>query len=340
MKKIFFSLLAVAAIASCAKTEPVYVEDNSEIKLAPVTSMLTKAQVNQAIDGTEYPAAERFTVVGYWADEPAGSNFTTPGTDTPYLDNVEFAKNGEFWAGFDGTSHFPYYWPKNGSLRFAAYSPSVVDGGEFAHDLATDTWTATGYVQSNDTKKTIDFMVAKTPLSYTAQTAAENVSVVFEHALSWIEFKVKAQDEVAAAAVIQFRKRFPKAEIHVKVADEDAMVMMDAMLIQQVILNILQNAQLHAQSEKPLELYIEETADDVIFRIRDYGVGIDENRLKTIFDGGGYRSEKSNTDGYKGMGIGLSICKTIVLAHDGKITAKNHPEGAEFIFSLPKETRD
>ena len=200
MKKIFFSLLAVAAIASCAKTEPVYVEDNSEIKLAPVTSMLTKAQVNQAIDGTEYPAAERFTVVGYWANEPAGSNFTTPGTDTPYLDNVEFAKNGEFWAGFDGTSHFPYYWPKNGSLRFAAYSPSVVDGGKFAHDLATDTWTVTGYVQSNDTKKTIDFMVAKTPLSYTAQTAAENVSVVFEHALSWIEFKVKAQDEVAAAA--------------------------------------------------------------------------------------------------------------------------------------------
>ena len=200
MKKIFFSLLAVAAIASCAKTEPVYVEDNSEIKLAPVTSMLTKAQVNQAIDGTEYPAAERFTVVGYWADEPAGSNFTTPGTDTPYLDNVEFAKNGEFWAGFDDGSHFPYYWPKNGSLRFAAYSPSEVDGGEFAHDLATDTWTAKGYVQSNDTDETIDFMVAKTPLSYTAQTAAENVSVVFEHALSWIEFKVKAQDEVAAAA--------------------------------------------------------------------------------------------------------------------------------------------
>jgi two-component system sensor histidine kinase KdpD len=152
--------------------------------------------------------------------------------------------------------------------------------------------------------------------------------------------ELEVVDEVAASAVIQFRKRFPKAEIHVKVADEDAMVMMDAMLIQQVILNILQNAQLHAQSEKPLELYIEETADDVIFRIRDYGVGIDENRLKTIFDGGGYRSEKSNTDGYKGMGIGLSICKTIVLAHDGKITAKNHPEGAEFIFSLPKETRD
>lgn len=152
--------------------------------------------------------------------------------------------------------------------------------------------------------------------------------------------ELEVVDEVAAAAVIQFRKRFPKAEIHVKVSDEDAMVMMDAMLIQQVILNILQNAQLHAHSEKPLELYIEETEADVVFRIKDFGVGIDESRLETIFDGGGYRDEKVNADGYKGMGIGLSICKTIVLAHDGQITAKNHPEGAEFVFSLPKEMRE
>ena len=45
-------------------------------------------------------------------------------------------------------------------------------------------------------------------------------------------------------------------------------------------------------------------------------------------------------DGYKGMGIGLSICKTIITAHDGTITAKNHAEGVEFCFSLPKEKED
>ena len=200
MKKVFYSLLAVAAIASCAKTEPVYMDNDSEIYFAPVTSMVTKAQVFQAVDGTEYPAAERFTVIGYWADEPAGSAFETPGTETPYLDNVEFAKYSQYWAGYADGAHFPYYWPKNGSLRFACYSPSNIEGVE--HELATDTWTATGYVQSNDTDETIDFMVAKTPLSYTAQTAAENVSVVFEHALSWISFNVKAQDEAAAEAFV------------------------------------------------------------------------------------------------------------------------------------------
>ena len=56
--------------------------------------------------------------------------------------------------------------------------------------------------------------------------------------------ELESVDEVVSAAVIQFKKRFTKAEVKVKVADEDAMVMMDAMLIQQVILNVLQNAQL------------------------------------------------------------------------------------------------
>ena len=153
---------------------------------------------------------------------------------------------------------------------------------------------------------------------------------------------LESVDEVVSAAVIQFKKRFSKAEVKVKVNDEDAMVMMDAMLIQQVILNILQNAQLHANSRLPLEVEIKEDKQYVDFVIRDYGVGIDEDRLETIFDGEPYRSDNENAraDGYKGMGIGLSICKTIIRAHGGKIIARNHPEGAEFIFSLPKETEE
>lgn len=151
---------------------------------------------------------------------------------------------------------------------------------------------------------------------------------------------LEAVDEVASAAVIHFRKRFPEAEVRVKVPDDVVMIMMDAMLIQQVIINILQNAQLHAESKKPLELTIDEDEEQVNFHIRDYGVGIDESRLVTIFDGEGYRPDEVKPDGYKGMGIGLSICKTIIMAHGGKIVAINHPDGAEFCFSLPKEKEE
>lgn len=144
-------------------------------------------------------------------------------------------------------------------------------------------------------------------------------------------------DEVAAAAVIQFKKRFPEAEVRVRVPDDVIMVMMDAMLIQQVIINILQNAQLHSGSKKPLKLIIDEDEHNVKVHIRDYGIGIDEHRLESIFDGEGFRKEASGSDGYKGMGIGLSICKTIISAHNGEIYAINHEDGAEFCFTLPKE---
>lgn len=150
----------------------------------------------------------------------------------------------------------------------------------------------------------------------------------------------EAVDEVVASSVIRFRKRFPEAQVKVKVPDDVVMVMMDAMLIEQVLINILQNAQLHAHSKKPLELTVAETEKDVSFHIRDYGDGIDESKLYTIFDGEGYRQTTQKTDSYKGMGIGLSICKTIVLAHGGTIEAKNHEDGAEFWFTLPKEMEE
>lgn len=66
MKKLFFSFLALAALASCSKTEAVYVQDDSEIKIVPATSVATKADHLGVIDGTVYPVAEKFDVYAYW----------------------------------------------------------------------------------------------------------------------------------------------------------------------------------------------------------------------------------------------------------------------------------
>lgn len=191
MKKIFFSLLAIAALASCTKTEATYEPASDEIKINPVTALATKANVFGAIDDVYYPKAENFDVYAYWANEAAGAEFTDA---TTYLGGdaaVEFINKGAFWGGAT-----TYYWPKNGSLRFAAYSPSSLD---MTHVLATDTYTLTGFTQAGTTDKTIDVLVAPTSKSYTAQTAAENVSVVFEHACAWITIKVKSTEEAAGA---------------------------------------------------------------------------------------------------------------------------------------------
>lgn len=189
MKKIFFSFLAIAAVASCAKTESVYTEADSEIKLAPVAAKQTKANVLGAIDGVEYPTAENFDVYGYWNNVGAGEVYTD-GVSYFGEAGVEFVNKGNYWGGAK-----TYYWPKNGALRFAAYSPSSLD---LAHSQEGDTFSVTGYEQPSSTAATWDFLVAPTSKSYTAMTAAENVAVKFEHALSWITLQVKAKDADAA----------------------------------------------------------------------------------------------------------------------------------------------
>ncbi len=145
-------------------------------------------------------------------------------------------------------------------------------------------------------------------------------------------------EEVLSEAVIRLKKRLPDANIHVRVPDDFLMVPMDAVLIEQVLINLLENAVVHAESTDPIECYIESLADYAIFHVRDYGVGIPPEKLATIFDGSS-STISTASDGRKGMGIGLSICKTIILAHGGEIRALNHTRGAEFYFTLPKEDK-
>lgn len=186
-----------AALASCTSTEDTYVGGQSEIKLMPVTSLTTRANVTGAIDGTTYPKSEDFDVFAYWANEPAGSVFTD---GTAYLfaedyTGVEFVNKGAYWGGAT-----TYYWPKNGSLRFAAYSPADLN---MVHDQAKDIYTSTQIAYPTNIAETYDILVAPTSESYTAQTATDKVSVVFEHALSWITFKFKSTEAANAVFTVE-----------------------------------------------------------------------------------------------------------------------------------------
>ncbi len=141
-------------------------------------------------------------------------------------------------------------------------------------------------------------------------------------------------EEVVGGAVQRFRKRLPQAQIRVHVPDEMLMVPMDPVLISQVLINLMENAYYHSKSEEPIDLFVEKTDQEVVFHVRDYGVGIKPERLETIFDGSGVDTNVSG-DAHKGMGIGLTICKTIILAHNGDVWARNKEQGAEFVFTLP-----
>ena len=142
-------------------------------------------------------------------------------------------------------------------------------------------------------------------------------------------------EEIVSAAINRLKKRIPEASVNASVPDELLILPMDAILIEQVLINLLENAIIHSQSSRPILCYVDDDNENVTFHVKDYGVGIDPERLKNIFDGNSYIGN-SVSDSNKGMGIGLSICKTIITAHNGTINAKNHEQGAEFYFSLPK----
>lgn len=142
-------------------------------------------------------------------------------------------------------------------------------------------------------------------------------------------------EEVVSEAIQRLRKRLSDVRIKVHMPNDFLMIPMDATLIEQVLINLLENASVHSESTEEIDLIITQTKECVSFSVRDYGKGIDPEQLPYIFEG--QRSSGKNSDHHKGIGIGLSICKTIIEAHGGKLTAVNHKHGAEFIFTLPKE---
>lgn len=141
-------------------------------------------------------------------------------------------------------------------------------------------------------------------------------------------------EEVVSEAVQRFHKRLPDAKVHVSVPEQLLMLPMDATLIEQVIINLLENAVYHGRSEKTIQMSVTADENSAIFSITDFGMGIAPSSLDTIFDG--YTTNPNpSSDTRKGMGIGLSICKTIINAHGGTIVATNCNPGANFTFTLP-----
>ena len=151
-----------------------------------------------------------------------------------------------------------------------------------------------------------------------------------------------ALDELIDSVLIKFAKRYPDQEVEVELPDELVIIPMDAILIEQVIINILENAVQHAEGMKNLALNVKCNGDRVVFEVQDDGDGIPEDRLKHLFDGSllGDSSDEVSADcrPRRNAGIGLSVCATIIKAHGGDISAYNSAEGgAVFRFTLKIE---
>lgn len=142
-------------------------------------------------------------------------------------------------------------------------------------------------------------------------------------------------EEIISGALQKIQRRYPDSLIRVKIPDDLILLPMDAILIEQVIINLMANAIIHSGSKKPIDLIVQNLPTSVSFTIKDYGIGLSSDQTDYLFDNISFVPSQAS-DGYKGLGIGLSICKTIITAHQGTLLGQNHGSGAEFIFTLPK----
>lgn len=143
----------------------------------------------------------------------------------------------------------------------------------------------------------------------------------------------EAVEEIIADAVSKFKKRYPDIKLSVYIPDELLMIYMDSILIEQVISNLLENVVIHAKGFTSIKISVEIHDDCAEFTVSDDGIGISKEIIPHIFDGLGHRKSSDNA---RNMGIGLSVCNTIIQAHNGAMTARsNKNKGASFSFTLP-----
>ena len=152
-----------------------------------------------------------------------------------------------------------------------------------------------------------------------------------------IKKQMEAPEEVLAAVAAKFRKRYPEIKLTVRVPDEFLMVPMDAILVVQVLSNLLENAVIHGHTTTEIHITLEKVGKFLRFAVADNGDGIPAALLDSLFDGTMKHNETAKGDIKRNMGIGLSVCTAIVSAHGGKMTAYNTEEGAVFRFTLPLE---
>ncbi|MGA9024995.1 MAG: two-component system sensor histidine kinase KdpD [Steroidobacteraceae bacterium] len=143
-------------------------------------------------------------------------------------------------------------------------------------------------------------------------------------------------EEVVGSALTGARAMLKQHRIIVRLARDLPLVRFDAMLIERVLVNLLENASKYTPPGSTVILSAEVIADRLSVSVADDGPGLPVGREEAVFQKFTRGERESATPG---VGLGLAICRAIVEAHEGRITASNRPGGgAIFTFTLPLGT--
>ena len=142
-------------------------------------------------------------------------------------------------------------------------------------------------------------------------------------------------DDVINEALHHVNRKSIEHNISVENKEEYLLAKMDAKLMVQVIINIVDNAIKYTPKGSDIIIKTHKQGDKAVISISDNGEGIPDDKKERIFDMF-YSGADKIADSRRSLGLGLSLCKSIVNAHGGKITVSdNVPHGSVFTVTLP-----
>ena len=214
--KMIFAAAVAFAMSACIDADVLYDQQQGEIAILPASSVQSKTFLGP-VTGTVYPVEETMGIIAYESDMVGTWTGSLDGASL-YIDGGEFKFNDFYgqWAGWDGSAHFPYYWPSKGSLIFAGYSPfrrgdAPVENVSFSvtqktlsitgysveeYVKMTDAQMCSGSTQyENNTQTDLMYFLPRSDASgnYIGVNNAGSYSAAFHHALSLVVFNVEAE---------------------------------------------------------------------------------------------------------------------------------------------------
>ena len=148
---------------------------------------------------------------------------------------------------------------------------------------------------------------------------------------------IQLMDEVISEALTHIRQKRNRHDIEVYCEDELLLAKMDAKLIVQVIINLVENAIKYTPYGTSIRIVAKKESKAVAVSVIDNGPGIPKKIKPRVFDMF-YTGENKVADSRRSLGLGLALCKSIINAHGGEITlTDNQPHGCNFTFILPLE---
>jgi two-component system, OmpR family, sensor histidine kinase KdpD len=213
-----------------------------------------------------------------------------------------------------------------------------------SHELRTPLTTIKGSITALMDPATGEDAEARGALLAETLTASDRLNAIVENLLSMSRLesgmlRVKRSDtdvfDLVSVVADALRRQSKDRPLSIRIDEEVPPVSLDFILMVQVLTNILTNSVRHTPPGTPILLSVEKEENGVLFTISDEGPGVSPDELPHLFETF-FRGKKAATGG---VGLGLSICKGIVEAHGGKISAfVNRKGGLSIAILLPQDT--